>query len=204
MGRWAFIKSNKITFSVVVGLVILGGVGVGVGVLSKKGCVSGLADNGLINLKGYDIKWEKQDLPIPVVVLGKLSPSAFKAANEAVMYINSVAGHPVFLLPSSNYGKHEGDATVLLTPYEGEKQDKGITKHAVKPNSGRIVSALVNLPDTGNQQVNYRVAVHELMHVLGFAHDEIETSIMFPKLIHTKVQDITMKDQALLKELYKN
>ena len=202
MSRWNFIKRNKVTSIFVLVLVLGGIVGTIFGVAQSNGC-GGYKDNTLIERNGHEIKWDKKDLPVPVIVIDQsLSPSAFKAAYEAINYINSIANHPIFLMATNVVGDHEGQAAVMLVPYKGEKQNKGITQHALsKEEPWRIVSALVTLPDTGNQRANYKIAVHEFLHVLGLAHDEIETSIMFPRLLNHKNQDITYKDQELIKEL---
>lgn len=131
----------------------------------------------------------------------------------AIDQINDILGRPWLVLgvpPSDRYaveievgGRRPMNRTVFVHGDHGDDPNKGVTV-LYYMETGEIISAEVTLPEKPNYPGDKaKIALHELGHVMGLAHDDgDEGSIMYPYYT-AHSQKFTDADIALLKRAYR-
>lgn len=145
--------------------------------------------------------------PIVVYVDPNLDENTYLALIAAIQEMNTIVGRTVFLQPrlpskQSDFDGFNGAGAILVMPVKGE-QTRGLTRHFIDGVKYTITNALVFLPTTGNYREDLQFALHELGHVLGLEHDELEESLMYKNLHPNEYpQDLTAHDRKLLRDTY--
>lgn len=172
MKTWVWYLIGAIVF-------VLAGGGVLYGVLTHKepGLMKVCWTGGQAVYAGADctteLKWTKQRLPLKYAI-------NFDAAHKD--YVNSVKagadlwnkeiGTPLFVFTDK-----VAEAKIIVEWGSVSGNAGGYTSH--KGTTGPE-SATITLTEATDIHAVYRYAAHEFGHVLGLAHDDFESSIMFP------------------------
>lgn len=184
---WEFISGHPWTF-VAGGLILIAAIaGVVYGVLTR----GGWEDRGfMVTDDGkHPLKWLRTSFPITCIVHPQV-PLMWRATyTAAAKRINQAVGAELFdplaqdAPPGYRLDGPVPPGFLFLCSAEpaGELQpDHGTTRLKWGKADGRIFSAVVTVPTDTIQRA--AVMLHELGHVLGLDHDEIWTSIMYPRL----------------------
>lgn len=198
-----FIKSAPWSFAVA-GLILVGAIaGVIYGVIRK----GNWADKGLMTTpEGFKLRWRRLDLPLPVWFATDLSKAWIEAWNRASSTISEAAGRNMFMPALAAFSTMDTDQpqrhAVIIRDDQGVDPNHGATELQWDTRDGVLHSAHVTFPEAleGDSRA-YAVALHEAMHVLGFDHDEHQSSIMYPALTK-RPQTLTDHDRKLLREIY--
>jgi len=145
----------------------------------------------------HTIKWPK----IPLLVRIDLADDTlvYTSAIEGAMKLwNSQVG-PLFIKV------HAGAADVIVQwGPTAMDNSAGYTQHIGAKEGVR--QAVITFTDPNDLHMMYRFAVHEFGHVLGLAHDDFTSSIMYPvqPAVNDKISFVlpTDADIKLLKKLY--
>lgn len=174
-----------------------------VGILTK----GGWKDRGLMTTKsGKPFKWDRDNFPLAVWLHNKLPNVYIEAFKAARLYINRYAGAELFDLGTELPGNFqinrlaEGHTVIAVSDYvNSSNPDHGVTSLTVISTTGEIKKAIVTLPPDRNALAK-PIVLHELMHVLGFDHDESVISLLHPQL-QKRPQQITDEDLKRLKNV---
>ena len=159
-------------------------------------------DRGFIERGNALLRWPKINVPLMVVV----DPSVYSWADtfeKACAFWNNATGMTLFLFngeledAESFAGRSPGVVPVLAGSSEGNPHTK-LTSEA----DGTMMSAPIYVRPHEAWSKRYKIAVHELGHALGLAHDDIPKSVMFPMLGDPTEVYATESDRKVLREWY--
>ncbi len=166
-------------------------------------------DNGMLKGPKGHLRWDKADLPLVLFVQSSLSPYYVEQLKHAVIEIEDAVGRALFVIvegaeEAENITKgsqmSRGCVLVQVSAKDVPPLAAGVASVKNRKSTAKIISAIVSLRgDLGYTAVE-PVIRHELLHVLGLAHDEIPRSIMYPRTRGGQV--ITEKDRGILRKLY--
>jgi hypothetical protein len=203
---WDFIKSAPITFTIAGIIFLLAIVGVVVGVVLK----GRWKDLGLIEREGKKLHWGKGFIPLSIIFHPALSLHWRATFVGASMRFKQAIGKDLFKAINTpddyrfDLPPTMGSGIVVIQPKEptGALQtDTASTEHRWDRDTGLIGAATITVP--AELQIRMPIMLHELGHVLGLAHDEHPSSIMFPVINRlTTPGQVSKNDVDLLKKLY--
>lgn len=193
------IKSHPWTFGIGCAVLLAAIVGVIVAVVTK----GGWKDRGLMTTDdGKPYKWSRENFPLGVWLHPDLPDAYYDAFIASRAFIHGHAKAVLFdqgtELPADFDIERLGEGQVVIAMSDvanPERPDHGNTALTVMP-TGEIKRAVVSLPPARNA-VAKPITLHELMHVLGYDHDESITSLMAPRL-SDRPQQITDLDKQRL------
>jgi hypothetical protein len=195
---WTFVAGGVILLAVVIGLVF--------GIATR----GNWEDRGLMQTaEGKLYWWTAGNLPLVVWFHPDLPDEVLDAYRGAYSFVNANAGKQLFdqgtRMPDGFLAKWMSEGELLIAPadaveVESSRDTHGLTSLTVI-HTGEIKRAVITLPAVDKSKV-YHVVLHELLHVLGFEHDEDKRSIMYPK-VQLKDQVLTEPDKVLLRSIGK-
>jgi predicted Zn-dependent protease len=156
---------------------------------------------------GSDLVWDHVPVTIRVqpYVAGADISSGRSAVSEAVSLWNAQVG--VELMRVSD----EPTADAVITwgaPIEVDAEQYDAGGWCEHHNDGRRMTAEVGIVSIATTRLAYLVTVHELGHLMGLAHDDFESSPMYP-LTRDDSEDerigftvVTTADRDLLRRTY--
>lgn len=206
------IKSKIIIISVIslVSVAIIGSIVYGVvshteaGLLRVCWTSGGAADYNQDNCSfPQEIRWQERDFPLSVS--GNVEDST--EITSAIEIVNSQMGCELLRqVPRAQLGGLLAPRVrVTLNDTATVHVDRvgGLTNHGMVEN-GDIYAAVSTFMLT-NSYMTMRTLVHEFGHVLGLAHDDFRSSIMFPEQTSTEEMDFIIfstHDRNLIHNLY--
>jgi hypothetical protein len=201
---WELIKSNPWTTGICVLGTIAAIVGVIIGILTK----GNWPDNGLLEANNNKIRWPIHYLPIPILVKSSVSTSYFNCISTTASVINQQINMTLFKTPIW-ISKSVEYIVTDLPPRQciiqvGVDPTKGTTEHKYDTRTGIVSAAIVTLPpelESNETKLNY-VILHELLHVLGLAHDNAATGSIMAPTAEDISHVITQNDINLLRTTY--
>lgn len=185
-----------------------------------------MADAGFLVSHGHELRWQRDDLPIAVLL--EKSAAAYEPEFVAVVAAyNSAVGRTVFLRPTTTVLSSLVDAfeversrasirSTVLVRGDGpiDVRHLGSTDLRHDERVGRILNAIVTMPEretaiqalgmgdlSHGQQLLYQAGLHEFGHVLGLDHDTDPTSIMWHE-VRTESTILTSGDVGRLRGAY--
>lgn len=199
--------ANKVMIVAVIVVTVLAVAGVVVGIATHED-----RDAGLLSVcwsgssavydstdcaEPQDLTWERSRIPL---IVGAPEDGSL---DSAIDLVNSQIGCEV-LRHDSTVGSEADvivdlDAAILV----GRDVAGGATTHS-RDSEGRM-HAMVEILAVGDAHMKMRVLAHEFGHVLGLAHDDFRTSIMYPTQTYSHDLQFTMftqGDQSRLRTLY--
>lgn len=196
------IKSNPWTFAIGGAVLLAALAGVIIAVVTK----GRWEDRGLMKTAdGKPYKWSRENFPLGVWLHPGLPDAYYEAFQAARNFIHQHAGAVIFdqgtELPADFDIARLGEGQIVIAMSDvanPDRPDHGNTALTVMP-TGEIKRAVVSLPPARNA-VAKPITLHELMHTLGYDHDEGESSLMSPRL-SARPQQITDLDKARLKSV---
>lgn len=163
-------------------------------------------DLSFMERDGHQLKWQKSDLPLSCFYLEETPEAYLSATQRAIATIHSKTGLKLFgpcVTWQIQPPKYAPDGGMLLSLREESDTPHGAeTNHRYEKATGRIRSAWVRF-DKDLKELAYKVALHELGHVLGLDHDRERSSIMYPTGID-RPNDLSSRDVKFLQEAYGN
>ena len=202
---WEFIKANPWMFIAGSAICIVAIAGVVYGVLAK----GGWFDRGLMIRDGHKLKWDPRCFPLAVWLHPDLPIFWRQAFIQSRCMINTSAVNIIFNhgveAPTEFSFDRLADGHIGIVPKDAAgfmQQDTATTDLKYDKRNGRIQSVVVSVPvpcDSAKAQI---MLDHEILHVLGFDHDEHIGSIMHPQLQY-RAQEMTDRDVKLLRSLYR-
>lgn len=149
------------------------------------------------------VRWDRADIPF-VIFVDKSAQSWVPEIYVAINYWNSMLAAPLFSFGGiveidSDYRGGNGVITVRNVANTELKHPH--TSLYFEQETGKIHAAPMFLPDDCPSVYKFRVAVHELGHVMGLDHDQSPKSIMYPYITFGPFE-VTDSDVTLLKEWY--
>ena len=159
---------------------------------------------------GQPLRWLPGDLPIFVWLDPNLTEAWLDAWAWARQQYNKLVGFELFasgLIPTDAApmpdpeNLPDGAAWIRMGGPDMPKTHAH-TMHTYARETGRIKSALVEVPDIDEKETQRGVMVHGLGHVLGLDHDEQRASIMYP-VLQQRPQTVTEADIERLRKHYK-
>lgn len=201
---WEFVQSAPWTFGTAGVLLLVSVIAVVVGIVTKGGWL----DRGLMTTTGGNkLKWDRRSFPLSIWLHNDI-PSVYRNAyvlNRA--FINAHA--PTIDLFDAGTDAPEGFkfehllnghvGIVMSDAVQTDNPDHGSTTLVIDKQTGQITSALIALPPNRDALAS-PIMLHELMHALGFDHDEQTGSLMHPRL-QLRPQKITKSDLEILGEV---
>ena len=147
-----------------------------------------------------DVAWSKSALPITVL----LDHSCEDWAPEffiAVDIWNRTLGKEIFKFGGVMHARHFGEGGEGLIPVVAGKNGSMPVTMMKWYRNGRLASTPIFVPNDPPKLIRLRIAVHELGHALGLAHDELPKSVMYPIALHSE-WEITDGDRDRLLNKY--
>lgn len=181
-------------------LVILAALGIGVGsfILAKKRKDRGL----IIDADGDPLRWSKFHIPLLIVVRPDVAFWTL-TFRYAIDLWNERTGIDLFvwggISENEALGVEPGPGIIAIE----SAPDNGSAFHTrlTVAEDGEIRAAPIRVTGTPSDVNADRIATHELGHVLGLAHDDYRSSVMFPRAVSDSFE-ITDKDVETLQEWY--
>jgi hypothetical protein len=135
--------------------------------------------------------WAKSSLPLSVAVVdhtGKALPpdhDAWRSVNQAIRDTNSQYGFQALTASADGHGIVTVSWGVPYEPTAGRKGTAlGYVSHSYNRDGGRCdangLCANVGIRDT-TERTSYLILRHEFGHVFFLAHDDYESSVMYPE-----------------------
>lgn len=150
------------------------------------GCLSSawawlIGDRGLMVRNDRVLHWGRIPIGIELDLIGE---DEIKIANKAICWIEKEVGLDLFI---------DDDDIVIGDDCGGPL---GTTKLEVFPDDGTILKVRIDI-----NKFDIKVISHEIGHALGLDHDDLENSIMYPRLKDRNMY-MTRHDKNLLRKLY--
>lgn len=148
----------------------------------------------------YKLVWPKDQMPLRYYSYN-LTDVMHQSLEAAVNMWNSEIKTLLFVKAIN-----KSDANLIITTGVVEAKDQGAwTAHFGRDN--KLTHAQVTITDIDYPNRMYKIIAHELGHVLGLAHDEARTSLMYPSMGPTTYQlEVVVPsdyDKKILKEAYR-
>lgn len=196
----SWFKAAPWTMGIGCAILLLAIVGVIIGVLTK----GRWKDFGLMKTEdGKPFKWDRNNFPLAVWLHAALPSAYVNAFREARTFLNEVAGTELFdlgtPLPANFQVNRLAEGHIVLamsTHVDSTSPNHGNTSLTVIQHTGEIKKAVVTFPPDRHALAK-PITLHEMMHVLGFAHDEGKASLMHPQL-QARPQHVTDDDKKRL------
>lgn len=197
MWFWKVVVEHWVSFLPVGLITLLGAGGIAYTMFRKP------KDRGfLANTSGQQLRWQPS---VKLVVwVHPALPLAYIAALKRVAdTYQGVIGRLVLYPPMVAPVELRFDQPFPVNSI-GVVSDSGIDPNhgqtILYDHAGALQYAIMTLPEA-NIEDAYSIVLHEMGHVLGLAHDDSPTSIMYPK-IHARPQMLSAADAKLLHDYY--
>ena len=156
-------------------------------------------EGGIItNSYGCRSYWDAGSFPITVVPDPQFDVTAVIKIGESLAMWNEAIGDEIFVLKPITSLAPDSEA-ILITKGQLGKNLLGITRTKYYENldgrMGRISKVMIVLDVdhvASGDPLMIRTTAHELGHALGYYHDPEKESLMYPKMIGSTVQKLSM------------
>jgi hypothetical protein len=151
--------------------------------------------------KTTPLKWSKADLPLTYYIdFDETHKVYVESVTTAALAWNREIGAEVF-----KRAEDKSKAKVLVQWGSVRDNAGGSTQHTGDDSGPK--QAVVTLVDASDVRAVHRYAMHELGHVLGLAHDDFKSSVMYP-IAPGMTEEMTFilpsdADKKLLQETYR-
>jgi hypothetical protein len=163
----------------------------------------GAADYNQANCSfSEEVRWDADDFPLTVSDESEESSEI----QSAIEVVNSQMGCELLrFVPRSQQGMSTPRVQVRLNDIVTPRIDRvgGLTNHG-RISNGEMYASVSTFMLTDSYMV-MRTLVHEFGHVLGLAHDDFRSSIMYPEQTSSEQLDFIMfsdHDRNLIHNLY--
>lgn len=158
--------------------------------------------------------WPQSQLPLSVVVFSgdhvalKEQERGSKIVKEAIDDFNLQVGRTLFGV--AKIADEEPDVVVIWGVPSivgdngaGSRKVGGYVNHA---KLGTTMQAIVRIRETSSDRLAFVTTLHELGHVVGLAHDQFISSLMYPRMVtdelNTATTRLTDSDVRLVMSTY--
>lgn len=201
---------NIVMIAVVSAIFLAAGVLVAVGVLthSEPGLMGYCPASGQYEVDGArDCPELTLDSSLPIVVTAESDHPTMDPENATADIVDRINHRLGFTLLQFDEGGCDDHATICVfaeVPFESGFMDtNGSARHFMAEGTLRCEARTSN---TGTAEMFDMVLEHEILHCLGLAHDDFDSSIMRPTQTHTPDGEfppgITDDDRATLRDRY--
>lgn len=178
----------------------------------RAGYLGDVEKNESVTCTGHEeLVWPRKQLPITLTAVEDLEASfslsdgdrRVKVLRQAIQNISRELGFEAFVWTPV-------DTTSSIVYFGGAVNADPSPGHIAhrRTESGLEADVFIRSDVESSDRLLYRVLMHELLHVLGLAHDDFQASIMFPVMLDDTVEGsmsaahVTDVDRARLRELY--